>query len=149
MNSPHLDIHPTPKPPYNAIPERNVPVNLLLVHNRIRAFLEHSTAYAFIGETRLAHDCSVSVAAISRLMPGYGSPSFAMIAKITQAFEKEFKTRIDPRDVAAVDGEFPTATVCEVVGCKGCTPQAAWNEDDTLKPEYAGKTNSRSRKARS
>jgi hypothetical protein len=90
-----------------------------------------------MGETRLAQDCGVSVAAISRLLPGYGSPSFAMITKITAAFEKEFQRHIDPRDVAAIDGAFPTPTVCEVVGCQGCTPQAAWNDDDTLKPEYA------------
>lgn len=127
-------------PPQNfnspSIPQRNVPVNLLLVHNRIRSFLEHSTRYAFMGETRLAHDCGVSVAAISRLMAGYGSPSFAMVAKIAGAFEREFKRAIDLRDIAAVDGNFPTNTVCAVVGCRGCTPQAAWNDDDTIKPEY-------------
>jgi len=98
--------------------------------------MEHSTRYAFMGSMRLAQDCGVSDAAICRLLSGYGSPSYAMIVRLTQAFEKEFKQAIDPRDVAAIDGAFITSTVCEVVGCKGCTPQAAWNDDNTLKPEY-------------
>lgn len=133
--------------PHNA-PRRHLPVNLVLVENRIRAFMEHSTRYAFMGSMRLAKDCGVSDAAICRLLSGYGSPSYAMIVRLTQAFEKEFKQAIDPRDVAAIDGAFLTPTVCEVVGCKGCTPQAAWNDDDTLKPEYAGKADSQSRKIR-
>ena len=119
-------------------PSRRLPVNMLLVHNRIRQFMEHSSRYAFKSEARLAQDCGVSDAAICRLISGYSSPSFAMVCKITQAFEKEFKKRIDPRELASIDGRYPTASVCEIVGCKGCTPQAAWNDDDTLKPEYSG-----------
>jgi transcriptional regulator with XRE-family HTH domain len=110
---------------------------MLLVENRVRDFMEHSTRYAFKGEARLAKDCGVSDAAICRLLIGYSSPSFAMLCKLTDAFEKEFEKRIDPRELAAIDGQYPTPTVCEIVGCKGCTPQAAWNEDDTLKPEYS------------
>ncbi len=123
------------------MPQRNLPVNLLPVENRIREFMEHSTRYAFMGETRLAKDCGVSVSSICRLIIGYGSPSFAIIFKITAAFEKEFKRPIDPREVAALDSGYPTGKVCDVVGCHGCTPQAAWNDDDTLKPEYVGKAN--------
>jgi hypothetical protein len=125
--------------PSNSIPRRHLPVNMLLVRNRIREFMEHSTRYAFMGPARLAKDCEVSDAAICRLLSGYSSPSFAMMVKITVAFEKEFKRPIDPREIAAVDGEYPTLNVCELLGCKGCTPQAAWNEDDTLKPEYLSK----------
>ena len=112
---------------------------MLLVENRIRPFLEHSTRYAFMGPARLAKDCEVSDAAICRLLSGYSSPSFAMVAKITLAFEKEFKRSIDPREIFAIEGQYPTSTVCEIVGCKGCTPQAAWNDDDTLKLEYLPK----------
>lgn len=118
-------------------PHRNLPVNLLPVDNRVREFMEHSRRYAFMGETRLAKDCGVSVAAICRMLVGYGSPSFAMVTKITAAFEKEFGRSIDPREIASIDGDYPTGKVCDVVGCKGCTPQKAWNADDTLKPEYA------------
>jgi hypothetical protein len=125
--------------PSDQIPRRHLPVNMLLVENRIRAFMEHSTRYAFMGPARLAKDCEVSDAAICRLLGGYSSPSYAMVAKITKAFEKEFKRSIDPREIFAIDGQYSTSSVCEIVGCKGCTPQAAWNEDDTLKPEYLPK----------
>ena len=89
-----------------------------------------------MGEARLAKDSNVSCAAISRLMNGKSSPSFALVAKITQAFERQFKKSIDPREVVSLDGSYPTPSVCQLVGCKGCTPQAAWNENDVLKPEY-------------
>jgi len=126
----HISSHP------QNLPQRHLPVNMVLVENRIRAFLEHSKRYAFMGPARLSKDCGVSDAAICRLMGGYSSPSFAMASKITRAFEKEFNRSIDPREVFAVDGQYPTSSVCEIVGCNGCTPQAAWNEDDTIKPEY-------------
>ena len=67
---------------------------------------------------------------------GKSSPSFALVVKITQAFERQFKKSIDPREIVSLDGSYPTPTVCQLVGCRGCTPQAAWNENDVLKPEY-------------
>lgn len=126
-------------PSNSNIPSRRMPVNMLLVENRIRAFMEHSSRYSFMGEARLAKDCGVSDAAICRLLIGYSSPSFAMLCKLTAAFEKEFKKRIDPRELAAIDGKYPSPTVCEIVDCKGCSPQAAWNPDDTMKSEYSSK----------
>src|SRR5690606_26060687 len=107
-----------------------------LVENRIRVFMEHSTRYAFMGPARLAKDCGVSDASICRLLSGYSSPSFAMVAKITRAFEKEFKMTLDTREIFAIDGQYPTGDACALLGCKGCTPQSAWNDDDTLKEEY-------------
>ncbi len=124
-------------PPPQDRPVRSLPVNMLLVENCVRVFMEHSTRYAFKSEARLAKDCGVSDAAICRLLIGYSSPSFAMLCKLTAAFEKEFKKQIDPRELAAIDGHYPTPTVCEIVACKGCSPQAAWNDDDTIKPEYS------------
>jgi transcriptional regulator with XRE-family HTH domain len=113
------------------------PINTHPVHNRIRSFMEHSTAYAFMGEVRLAKDCGVSCAAISRLLAGKSSPSFALLVRITQAFERQFEHALDPREIVSLDGDYPTPTVCEIVGCRGCTPQSAWNEDDTLKQGVA------------
>ena len=115
---------------------KGLPINARPVRNRIRALMEHSVRYAFMGEARLAKDCGVSCAAVSRLMGGKSSPSFALVARISQAFERQFKRRIDPREIVSLDGSYPTASVCQLVGCKGCTPQAAWNENDVLKPEY-------------
>ena len=69
-------------------------------------------------------------------MNGKSSPSFALMVRITQAFERQFKKSIDPREIVSLDGSYPTASVCQLVGCKGCTPEAAWNEHDVLKSEY-------------
>jgi transcriptional regulator with XRE-family HTH domain len=123
----------------NNIPHRQLPVNMLLVENRIRVFMEHSTRYAFMGAARLAKDCGVSDASICRLLSGYSSPSFAMVAKITKAFEIEFKMTLDTREIFAIDGQYPTGDACALLGCNGCTPQGAWNDDDTLKEEYQRK----------
>jgi transcriptional regulator with XRE-family HTH domain len=118
-------------------PKRTRPINNIPVTNRIRAMMEHTSRYAFRGEARLARDCAVSEAAISRLMSGKTSPSFGLVVRIAQAFEKQLKRHIDLREIVSIDGQFPTSTVCEIVGCRGCTPQAAWNEDDTMKAEYS------------
>jgi transcriptional regulator with XRE-family HTH domain len=99
--------------------------------------MEHTSRYAFRGEARLARDCAVSEAAISRLMSGKTSPSFGLVVRIAEALEKQLKRDIDLREIVSIDGQFPTPTVCEIVGCRGCTPQAAWNEDDTMKAEYS------------
>ena len=68
-----------PRPLHNP---KYLPINARPVRNRIRALMEHSTRYAFMGEARLAKDCGVSCAAISRLMGGKSSPSFALTARI-------------------------------------------------------------------
>jgi transcriptional regulator with XRE-family HTH domain len=104
--------------------------------------MEHATRYAFKGEVRLARDCGVSCAAISRLLSGKSCPSFALIVRIGQAFEKQFGKPIDLRELISLDGSYPTPSVCQVVGCKGCSPQAAWNEDDTIKDGYCNKSSS-------
>jgi transcriptional regulator with XRE-family HTH domain len=117
-------------------PPVNRPINTHPVHNRIRRFMEHTSRYAFMGEVRLAQDCKVSCATISRLLADKSSPSFALGVRIGQAFEKQFGRPIDLREIISLDGTYPSKTVCEIVGCKGCTSQAAWREDDTLKETY-------------
>lgn len=131
--------HPSDKFNQRSPGQRTVPINTVPVMNRISEFLEHSMCYAFKGESRLARDCNVSEAAVSRLINGKTSPSFALIIRITKALEQEFKRCIDPREIISLDGLYPTSSVCELVGCKGCTPQSAWNDDDTLKKEYLPK----------
>lgn len=112
------------------------PINAHPVQNRIRSFMEHAPRYSFMGEVRLAKDCRVSSATISRLLAGKSSPSFALISRIGQAFEKQFGKPIDLHEIISLDGTYPSNTVCEIVGCKGCTSQDAWNEDDTMKADY-------------
>lgn len=117
---------------------RNTPpkINGFQLHNRIMALMAHTTRYAFQGETRLAKDAGVSKSAVSRLLTGQSSPSFALVVALTKALEKRLGRALDPRDLISLDGNYPTATACELAGCKGCLPAEAYDENNCLKPEY-------------
>jgi transcriptional regulator with XRE-family HTH domain len=105
-----------------------------LVYNRLAAVLEHIQAYYFEGPSKLAADANVSRSALSRLVHGKSSPSYAVVCKVTAAIEKRLGRRIDPRDLVSIDGEHPTTSVCELCGCKGCLPECAYDESGNLKP---------------
>ena len=111
-------------------------INGSQVHNRILALMAHTTRYAFQGETRLANDAGVSKSAVSRLLTGKSSPSFALVVALTKALEYRLGRPIDPRDLISLDGCYPTATACELAGCQGCLPAEAYDEQNRLKPEY-------------
>lgn len=91
-----------------------------LVRNRIRAVMAHTTRYAFKSEARLAHDAGVSKSALNRLVNGLTTPSYRVVCALTQALEQKLGRRIDPRDLVAVGGRYPTAFVSEICGCRGC-----------------------------
>ena len=104
--------------------------------NRVRAVMAHTTRYAFMGSARLAADASISASALSRLMAGKSSPSFEVVQALTATIEKALKRPIDPRDLIAVDGKYPTRYVCAASGCKGCLPDAVYARDGSRKREY-------------
>ncbi len=108
------------------------------VYNRILAIMAHTTRYAFKGESRLATDSGVSKSAVSRLVTGQSSPSFALVYRLTQALEKQLGRTIDPRELISVDGSYPTESICEVAGCRGCLPGEAYDDDGLLRPEFRG-----------
>ena len=111
-------------------------INGSQLHNRILALMAHTTRYAFQGETRLAKDAGVSKSAVSRLLTGQSSPSFALVVALTKALEKRLGRPLDPRDLISVDGVYPTASACELAGCKGCLPAEAYDANNCLRPEY-------------
>ena len=111
-------------------------INGSQVHNRILALMAHTTRYAFQGETRLASDAGVSKSAVSRLLTGQSSPSFALVVALTKALEKRLERPIDPRDLISLDGNYPTASACELAGCRGCLPAEAYDKHNRIKPEY-------------
>lgn len=107
--------------------------------NRLGDVAAHTTRYAFKGVARLARDAGVSPSAVSRLLNGKMNPSFAMVARLTGALERELGYRIDPRDLVAENGAFPTRHVCDlVVGCRGCLPECATDEFGDLKRAFYG-----------
>lgn len=106
------------------------------VHNRIGALMAHTMRYAFRGESRLADDAGISRAALNRLVHGTSSPSFVHVVALTQALEKALDCSLDPREVVSLDGTYPTTSVCELCGCRGCLPAHAYDEDDRIKAEF-------------
>jgi transcriptional regulator with XRE-family HTH domain len=106
------------------------------LHSRLAAIMEHVPRYAFMGATRLARDAGVSKSAVSRLMRGETSPSFTVMARIASALERATGLRLDPREIASESGEWGVPFVCDLMGCRGCLPSAAYDESERLRPEY-------------
>jgi len=118
-------------------------INTSPVHNRILALMAHTTRYAFKGESRLAKDAGVSKSAVCRLLNGQSSPSFALVSSITRALEPHLQRglqgqRLDPHELISLDGTYPTASACQLAGCKGCLPAQAYDEHNDLRPEFLG-----------
>lgn len=105
-----------------------------LYQNRIRAVMAHTTRYAFKSEARLAHDAGVSKSALNRLIHGLTSPSYTIICALTEALEQRLGRRIDPRDLVALSGRYPTPSLGAICGCSGC---AICQEMDGLNPAKA------------
>ena len=115
---------------------RTPKVNQIPVQNRLLAIMAHTTRYAFKGESRLAADAHISKSALCRLVNGQSTPSFPLVVALTRALERHLKRVIDPREVVSIDGTYPTASVCELCGCKGCLPAEAYDAENRLKPEW-------------
>lgn len=105
--------------------------------NRFTDVMAHHDRYSFKGITRLAKDAGVSPSSVSRVINGKMNPSFLMVARLTEALEKELGYRIDPRDLLSENGKFLTRFVCDLTGCKGCLPDMAWDEFGSKKATYA------------
>ena len=107
------------------------------VVNRLKAVLLHIPFYSIESIARLAMDTGFSKATISRLASQKNSPSYLTTESIARAISRRSKIEIDPREIFSSDGTYPTRSACEVMGCDGCFPPEAWDEDaDTLKPEF-------------
>ncbi|MBI1331273.1 MAG: hypothetical protein GC165_00165 [Armatimonadetes bacterium] len=106
--------------------------------NRLTDVLEHTDRYAFVPVKRLALDTGVNPSSISRLLNHQINPSFALVARITAAIEKELGMPIDPRNIVAEGGKFLTHSVCDLVGCPGCLPAAAYDELDETNTAFLG-----------
>lgn len=104
--------------------------------NRFTDVMEHSDRFAFHGVTRLAFNARVAPSSVSRILRGEQNPTYLMVVRLTEALEKELGFRIDPRDLIAEEGQFLTRFACDLCGCSGCLPRAAYDEFQRVKPEY-------------
>jgi transcriptional regulator with XRE-family HTH domain len=98
--------------------------------------MEHIQDYYIEGASHFAKDAGISRSALSRLMRGESSPSYALVCALTKALEQKLGHRIDPRELISVDGTFLTPSICELVLCNGCLPDCLYDEEDNVKPEY-------------
>jgi hypothetical protein len=130
------NLHPTNRTNVQASSKLSRKINTAPVHNRIFAVMMHTTRYAFKSKARLALDCDVAPSTICRLILGQCSPSFALTSVVTRALEQQLKKTIDPRELVSLDGTYPTPSVCQLCGCKGCLPDEAYDGNNRLKPEY-------------
>jgi transcriptional regulator with XRE-family HTH domain len=101
--------------------------------------MEHAThAFAYHGVIRLSEVSGVSPASISRIINGKQNPQFLLVARLTTALEQAFGIHIDPRDIFAENGLFLTPYACDLVGCRGCYPEAALDQFGNQNPAFQG-----------
>ncbi len=90
------------------------------VVNRFSDVLQHTSRFSSKGVSRLAREAGVHPSSLSRLLNNKINPSFALVARLTAAVEKEIGYRIDPRELISENGIFADS-VCGLVGCRGCS----------------------------
>jgi transcriptional regulator with XRE-family HTH domain len=100
--------------------------------------MAHTTRYAFKGRSRLARDCGVSKSAISRLLNGHTNPSFPIALRVADALSRELDRKLDIRELFSEDGGYGRTFICDLVGCPGCLPAEAINDDGHTDPRYKG-----------
>lgn len=95
------------------------------VHNRLPEVMVHVNWYLFSPQARLARDVGVSRSTLSRLLSGRSAPSFSLAWRIAKSLEKRLGPKLagralDPGELFSLDGTYPTASACALVGCPGC-----------------------------
>lgn len=108
------------------------------LHNRVWAVMEHIPWYTVEGRTRLANDAGVSRSAVSRLVAGKAVTSAPVLLVVAKALERRLGRKLDLKELVSADGTFPTPEVCRLVGCSGCLPDAAYEEDGSLRLAWEG-----------
>ncbi len=109
-------------------------------HNRIAAVMLHIPWYTVEGRARLAADVGVPRSTISRLILGQRLPSYALVQAVVAALEDRLGRHLEPREILSKDGRYPTPSVCTLVGCSGCLPDHAYDEEGNLKEAFFGVT---------
>lgn len=110
-----------------------------LPRNRLRAVLLHIPWYTMDGPARLAADIHVSRSTITRLMSGRNAPSLRVARAIARAVSRRLGKTIAACEIFRLEGKnFPTASVCELIGtCSYCLPPEAYDDrSDRLRPAW-------------
>lgn len=108
-----------------------------IVANRLKAVLLHVPFYTIETLARLAADTGFAKSTLCRLSHQKSSPNYRTAEAIAWAISKRAGIDLSPTEIFSADGNFPTSSTCELMGCTGCLPPEAWNEEtDTLRPEW-------------
>ena len=114
------------------------------IQNRLPMLLPHIPWYSIEGPARLAADVGVSRSTISRLMSGKCSPSYRLVAAVSEALSRRLDASLDealpspldPREIFTTDGTYPTPSACDLCHCSGCLPDYAFRSSGERYPEY-------------
>ena len=98
----------------------------------------HIKCYESQGPGRLARDAGVARSTVTRFLRGESSPSIFMVLALLKAIEQQIGREIDLRELISLDGTYPTQSVCELMGCTGCLPPGAHDQDGATRPAYQG-----------
>lgn len=100
-----------------------------ICNNRIAAIMAHTTRYAFIGTSRLAADAGIAKATACDLLHGRVNPRYITVEAVVKCLEDQLGRRLSFRDVIRTGADYETTSVCQVCGCKGCLPDAVYEND--------------------
>ena len=100
--------------------------NSIVPQNRIKAFMGHSARYSFMGVERLAVDASIAYVTLKRILSGKREPSLSTAQRIARLFSEDLAIRISTDEVFSETGQYPTESVCALVGCSGCSLQSGY-----------------------
>jgi len=106
------------------------------IRNRLPAILVHVPWYSIEGPARLAADVGVSRSTITRLINGTSSPSYRLVAAITDALSRRIDARLDMREIFTTDGTYPAPSACDLCRCGGCMPEYAFKSNGERPPEF-------------
>jgi hypothetical protein len=111
--------------------------------NRVLSIALHIPWYGFRTQARISIDSRVSASAISRLIRGQSQPSLAIALRITSALSKRLGKTLDVGEVFSLYESYPTASVCELTGCRSCCLSAPNYDFDTGTPSSDAATSAK------
>ena len=74
-----------------------------------------------MGVERLAVDASIAYVTLKRILSGKREPSLSTAQRIARLFSEDLEIRISTDEVFSETGQYPTESVCALVGCSGCS----------------------------
>lgn len=91
-------------------------------HNRIGAIMLHTVRYSCFPTSRLAADSGLAKSTISHLIHGRVHPLYNTVVAVVNCLERETGRHLETMEVFSKDGCYPTASVCQLLGCSPCKP---------------------------